>query len=462
MNTNLFLLIFGSLTTIYLIIGTWASKNIKTTQDYFLANRNLGLWPVTFTLIATQLGGGMLLGTSQKAYEIGFLGIFYTLGISLGFIILASGLAGKLRALNISTTAEIFETKYKSKKLKKFASLLSIVTLCGILVSQVVASKSLLLGLNINNEFLFILFWAFIIIYTIMGGLKAVIYTDIAQVILIILVFSFIFFKQIFFNNNLNIIKILSYKVLNNNFNLSFTKLLPTLLMPALYALIEQDLAQRFFAAKNKKIAISSALITCIFLLSFAIIPVYFGIYANILNLNIAPNSSPLIPVISKLASPLIFILAICGIIAAITSTADSLLCAISSNIAQDFDFNFIKKSNFLNKFSFINNNLFLPKAITLFTGVITFICSYLVSHNIINILISSYEISVSCLLVPTLWAIFANKNKYINYYSALLSIIFGLTSFIIFRFHPISLHELYTIGLSLSGYILGLVIKPK
>ncbi len=96
MSNITFLIILFSLVTIYFILGMYASKDTKNTTDYFLAGRKLGLFYVTFTLIATQLGGGMLLGTSQKAYSIGLFGILYTLSISLGFLLLGLGFASNI------------------------------------------------------------------------------------------------------------------------------------------------------------------------------------------------------------------------------------------------------------------------------------------------------------------------------------------------------------------------------
>lgn len=139
MNTVFFTTLLIGSSIFYFLVALFASRKTKTTTDYFLADRNLGLWTVTFTLIATQLGGGMLLGTSQEAYSIGIFGILYTLGMCLGFLILAFGLAGRLQSLNVATTAQLFETKYQSPALKKIASILSIITLFGIFVGQIVA-----------------------------------------------------------------------------------------------------------------------------------------------------------------------------------------------------------------------------------------------------------------------------------------------------------------------------------
>ena len=96
MNIPLFLTIFSGLGIVYLILGFLASRNIKTTVDYFLAGRKLGFFAVTFTLIATQLGGNMVIGASDWAYTYGLYGILYSMGMGLGFLLLSTGFAAKV------------------------------------------------------------------------------------------------------------------------------------------------------------------------------------------------------------------------------------------------------------------------------------------------------------------------------------------------------------------------------
>lgn len=443
MSIYLFLVIFSGLTIFYTLLGIYASKNVNSVSDYFLADRKLGFFNVAFTLIAIQLGGGMLLGTSQKAYYIGLYGILYTLGMSVGFILLSLGFAAKLQTLKIDTTAQIFEIKYKSTFLRKFASLLSILTLCGIFICQIVASKTLLNGIGIYNEFLFIFFWLFIISYTIIGGLKAVAMTDAAQVIFIIIIFGSLFLYNILQSNDL--ISTISFVTKNQNkFILNyetFMTLLPTLVMPALFSLIEQDLAQQFFASKTKRIATLSAIAAGLFMTVFALIPIYFGAKAKVLGLNLPGNCSPLTAFLSYQTNDFVLSLAICGIIAAITSTANSLLCAISSNIAQDFNI------------PLKLNKLKLAKIITLITGLTCLVLSYTIGYDVIDILIESYQISVICLFVPLMFAIF---SKNLSKFSAYCAIIFGLLSFLILK--PLNFHlsGLISILFSLIGFLLA------
>ncbi len=447
MNSLLFLAVFGVLTLFYTIMGLIAAKNIKTTSDYFLAGRNLGLWPVTMTLIATQLGGGMLLGTSQNAYYYGLYGLLYTLGMAVGFLLLGFGIAGKLQQLQVSTTAQIFQTSYKSPTLKKIASLLSVITMYGILIGQVVGSRSIIQNIEfgINNEFIFLAFWLFVILYTMLGGLEAVVITDMLQVLVIIFIFSGTFLYSIFFGPSFDWANLLALqKESFGQMPLSFNMVVATLLMPALFSLIEQDLAQRFFSSRTKNIAAWSALFSAAFMIVFALIPIYFGMQAQLLGLAVPTGSSPLIPVIEFLTNEFVVIFALCAIIAAITSTADSLLCAISSNLAQDFNFDWIGAHNPVRRSQFI----------TCLIGVAAVVASYLVPQNIITILIDSYLISVSCLLVPLLFAYFSPT---VCKKAAWYSVIAGFVGFCIIPFWNTELPKtLMPLIFSLIGYLVG------
>lgn len=440
----LFLSLFIGLGLIYLILGLFVSRGIKTKEDYFLAGRELGLVPLTFTLIATQVGGGMMLGTAAQSYKVGYFGIFYTLGISLGFLILGLGLAAKLRSFNVVTTAELFEVKYNSVFLRKIASLLSIVTLFGILGAQVIALRSVLFALGLENELVFIAFWLFIIIYTMLGGLKAVAITDTFQILFLLTVFSVLFVT--FLNSEpksfFNLSSFLSRQKLFNSSSFSFMTLFPVIFNPMMFSLIEQDLAQRFFSAKTKRIAALSAGFAGFFMLSFSFIPVYFGMKAKIAGLVLGANINPLVATISNISNNLFLSLVVCGLTAALTSTADSLLCAISSNICQDFDLSFIKM-----------NKLKLSKIVTFVVGFLAMIVAYY-SNDIIGIMIQSYELSISCLFVSIFLCYF---KKNLNNKAAGLSILFGFIGFVIFRIYILPFpKELASLILSLGGYLIG------
>ena len=427
----------------YLILGLLVSRGIKTTQDYFLAGRKLGLFYLTFTLVATQIGGGTLLGTSAQSYKIGYFGIFYTLGIALGFLFLGLGIASKLRAFNVSTTAQLFQVKYGSISLKKLASILSVLTMFGIVGGQVVALRGMLFSLGMNSEFVFIAFWLFIVIYTVVGGLKAVTVTDAFQVLFIIILFTGLFIYSLLAEpaSFFNVKSLIGKQKLFMEDGLSFLALFPVIFNPMMFSFIEQDLAQRFFAAKSKKTAATAALLASLSMILFSLIPIYFGMKARLGGIPF--SESPLISILSTMVGNLLLSFIICGLAAAIISTSDSLLCAISSNICQDFDFTYLG----------FKDRLKVSKSITFLVGMAALFVAYFTS-DIIGIIVQSYELSISCLLVPIFFCYF---KKNLHKQAALFSIILGVVGFVLFRIYPLPFpKELATLILSFIGYLIG------
>ena len=450
MNTYLFLGMLFCLSLLYRAIAVFGSKKSDNTLDYFLAHRSLGIIPLTFTLIAIQLGSGMLLGTAEMSYKTGFYGILYSLGMALGFIILSLGFASKLRGLNISTTAQVFETRYNSDSLKAIASILSIISLCGILIGQIVASKQLLIGLEVYNPIVLICMWLVVITYTMIGGLHSVVLADMVQVSFIIIIFTGVFLKALI-SVPASVFTMKAFFYIQRQFKGStdFSTLLSAFLMPVLFSLIEQDLAQRFFAAKSKMVARISAFAASLFILAFTCIPVFFGIATKFTMGKIPVGANPLIAYLEHYSSPLVFVLIVCGILAAITSTADSLLCAISSNISQDFN-HFLKKPISITQ----------AKLITCVTGIITLSCSFFIQQNILGILGNSYKICVSCLFIPTVIAYFYDN---LSARAGFISMLFGGIGFVISLFMAASIQkELLPLGLSLLGYIIGSILSKK
>ena len=454
MNRFFFLTTFSILAVLYLILGIWTSRKIKTVDDYFLAGRNLGLVALVFTLVATQIGGGMLIGTADAAYTSGYFGVFYTLGMSVGFILLGCGIASKLRAFHVATTAELFEVKYGSRFLRKVASFLSAGSMIGILAAQVVASRELFNALGIGTETILLLFWLFVIVYTVAGGLKAVVLTDMFQVSFLIIVVLFVFAISLFGEAG-SFFTMSSFAGRQSFFSGKgvFLRQLPILLSSAMYPLFGQDLAQRFFSARNKKIAVSAALISSVIMILFSFVPVYFGMKARLLNLVITSQTSTFMSVIGAVSNNMVLALIACALVAAITSTADSLLCAASSNITQDFDYSFLTKKS----------KLFVSKIVTLLAGILGLLLAYHAS-NILGIMAQSYALLISTLFVSIFFCFFTKNLKKT---AAFISVMSGGASFVFLKLIPLNVSAelsnimllLVPLAISFVGYVVGFAI---
>lgn len=442
MNIAVFIAVLFALQLICVIVGNKASKKLDTQDDYFLAGRGIRFFPLMMTLVATQIGGGLVLGSAEEAYRYGWYVILYPLGACLGLMLLAAGIGKRMSQFKVSTVAQLFEVVYKSARLKKVASLLSIVSLFMILVAQVIASKKFMGSLGVDQMWIFIAFWGLVILYTVSGGLKAVVATDIIQAAFFIGVF-FLCFAYSFFADPRGAMDVLSTGS-GGNFEFDQAKLTGWLLMPLFFMVIEQDMGQRCFAAKSGKTVSWASGVAALITISVCLIPVFYGILAKNMGIEVAPGSSVLMTVVQASTSPVITALIGCAILAAIISTADSLINAISSNVTQDFDISFMKRET----------NVRSSQWITCTISVAALLLSF-AFNNVVDMLILSYELSVSCLFVPVFAALFIRQG---NVYSATYAIVLGAIGFVWFRFMPLDFvpKELASLACSLVGYAIG------
>lgn len=448
-NIDLFYYLLFGLAIVYLAVGIWSARSVRTLKNYFLANQNLGVIQLTFAIVASQLGSGMILGTAYQAYFIGFWGLLYTIGICCGFIILGCGVAARMRSLNIATTAEIFQTHYHSTRLRMFASCLSIISMWGILVAQMVASKALFSGLQISDPYIFLSCWLFIITYSMLGGLHSIVMVDMVQLLFIIATFvvscKILIPAKLSFYLTPEKLAYVQHRLFNTD--ISLYSVLPTLCIPILFSLISQDVGQKFFAAKSKATATVSAFLTALLLIILSCVPLYFGILARLKSVNVS-RGNPFVLVLAKICPEWMFIVIICAILAAIMSTASSLLCAINSNIIQDFT----------SHLHFERMKLWFTKSIALVVGLSAVITSLFASGDILYILEQSYRLSVVCLFVPIFIAYISKPRSSLP---AWISVCFGLLSYNILNFTAMdtTTKDLSALGCSLLGFILGYII---
>ncbi len=434
MNITIFVILLFALQLFYWFVGQRASKNVSGKDDYFLAGKSVKLFPLMMTFLATQVGGGVVLGAADSAYEFGWPVILYPLGAALGLILLGAGVGRKLAGFQVTTVAQIFEVVYRSTMLRKLASFLSIISLFMILVAQIIASSKFLGSLGVNNTPLFIAFWAIVIIYTAQGGLKAVISTDMVQAAFFTSVFLLCFGFVLYTDSSTSAIPL---PQLENFANVS-TKLCGWLLMPLLFMVIEQDMGQRCFAGASPKVVSRASLLAGIVTMIVCVVPVFFGCLAKSNNLEVPPGSSVLMTAIAATTNPWISSLVGCAVIAAIISTATSLISAISSNISADF-----KRID----------SIRVVQGITCVISIAAIFFAFYFD-NIVDLLIQTYDLSVSCLFIPIFIALFKRQG---NFKAAFLSIFFGAMGFLVFRIYPIGIpREIASILLSLMGFGIG------
>lgn len=432
MDWPLFLFTLFGLQILCLGVSRCVSRQMETPQDYFLAGRQVHLFPLTMTLVATQIGGGLVLGTAQESYQHGWSVLVYPLGQAMGFILLAAGIGSKMAEAKVSTVAELFEKSFHSTWLRKGASLLSILSLFMIFIGQLVASNKFMISLGLTETWVFLLFWGVVIAYTVLGGLKAVIATDVVQA----LFFLIIFLLALLLHTTPTSLQEVPFS--------SETGALMTgwLVLPMLFACIGQDMGQRCFAADSPRTITRAAYSAALITFFTGLVPVYFGILAHRASLTIPEGGSVFMAAMEQLTNPFVTALAACAVIAAIVSTADSLLNAISSNLTQDFRWPL--------------RPLLAARIATTIIALSGLWASFYL-ENILGILLQSYELSLSMLFVPVMVALFQKQtpdapHMKIQRMSIWAACLAGGFSFFTLKYLPSSAIPKELLSLAISG----------
>src|SRR5215211_5786215 len=169
-------------------VSVWSIRKTKnTTSDYFLANRNLGWFVIGASILASNVGSEHIVGLAGSAAKSGTVLGHYELH---SYIVLILGwvfVPFYMRSM-VYTMPEFLERRFNPQARR----LLSIIQLFSYVIAK--ASVTIFAGALVFNQFMGVDFWTGAIIlvvvtgvYTVMGGLHAVMYTEAIQAIVLLL-----------------------------------------------------------------------------------------------------------------------------------------------------------------------------------------------------------------------------------------------------------------------------------
>jgi SSS family transporter len=159
--------------------GVKRTKLDRTTESYFLANRSMPWWAVGLSVMATQLSAITLVGTTGQGYNDGMRFVQFYYGLPVAMIILCLTLVPFFYRAKVYTAYEYLERRFDLKT-RTFTSglfLLSRAMSCGAIAAAPAVVLSVVLGWSVTTTTLLILTPA--VIYTMLGGVQAVTWTDV-------------------------------------------------------------------------------------------------------------------------------------------------------------------------------------------------------------------------------------------------------------------------------------------
>ncbi len=428
-STSLTLVITISL--IFVIFGIDHSKKFQGINNYLTANRNIGLFSLTTSLVASALGAWILFGPASASTWGGIGAVIgYALGTGFPMIFLIY-LGKKIRKdfPKGSSLIEYMRQKF-GKSLFKLILLMTIFYMFIFLCAEVTAVAVLINYISGTDLWI----TALIVIistltYTLYGGLRASIFTDNIQMFVIgILLLITISYITLFSGDSFSFsfIESKNPQLLSSSYIPSYTAGLTFFIAVAATNLFHQGNWQRVYAAKNYETLKKGLIIS--FLI---IVPIVFLMgFIGMVSFSIDPANRPdlgFFTLLLKDQTELLSLLIIVLGLALTISTVDTLVNAISSLFVVDgkATFNFDKKTDYLK----------LSKYFIIAISVVVF---FVASKGFDILYLFLLADLFCCAFVLTVFYSFYNKK--INEKTAYISIIAGLIAgFLMFPFPDFS-----------------------
>ena len=364
--TKWIILAFGCYMLGMLIIGIASSKKNKNADDYFLGNRNLGGWVAALSAQASDMSGWLLMGLPGAIYAFGTNQAWIAIGLFIGTVLNWIFVAGRLRrytikAGNAMTIPEYLSNRFRDeKKILMAISAIVIVVFFLVYTASAFAAGGKLFASVTSMDYHQALTLGFVVIllYTFLGGFIAVCKTDFIQGTLMLVGILTVPIVAVMLMGTAQIIPniidsgigVSAKDYLNilceNGEPITATSIVSQLAWGLGYCGMPHILV-RFMAIRDEKELGTSKKVAIVWVLLSLAVACIIGVvgraylYPDVLSTEGAQNENVYIELIKKIFGadlnlPFIGGILLCGILAAIMSTADSQLLVSSSSVAKD------------------------------------------------------------------------------------------------------------------------------
>ncbi|RKL67113.1 sodium/panthothenate symporter [Salipaludibacillus neizhouensis] len=443
MNWDVLLPLILFLVVIFLI-GVWSNRRMaKSTSflsDYFLGGRELGGLVLAMTMVATYGSASSFLGGPGAAYTIGLGWVLLAMTqVATGYfvlLILGKKFAIVARRYKAITLIDFLRERYKSTIVVLVSALSIIVFLFAAMAAQWIGGAYLIQSLTgLTYETALFVFAIAVLIYVIIGGFRAVAFTDTLQgfvmfggtlILLIGVVIAGGGLDQIFNDlmvENPNLITPYGNEGQLTSLYVSSFWILVGVGVVGLPQVAVRAMSYRDSKSMHRALMIGTVVVGFIMLNMHLI-----GVFARpvLPGIEVADQVIPLIAL--EVLPGWLAGLVLAAPLAAMMSTVDSLLLLVSSSIVKDVYINYMKPKA---TYSHVKK---VSMGVTAFLGIIVF----LLAINPPELLIYLNLFAFGGLEAAFIWPIVLGLYwKYSNKYGAIASMITGLVSYIIiFRFN--------------------------
>lgn len=411
---------------VMLYIGYHSMKTVKTDEDFVLAGRNVGNIYIILSLFASFTGLSGLFDTPQYVYEYGIAGWWWWATFPIGVFIMGMTMAKLLRRRMHVTLPDVVDVNHSSKAVRVAASLVTVWNYLAWTAGQVAGIVLVITTFtDLNGTAAVIVAYIIIVLFTLLGGFRAVVYTDSLQAVLFLVVLGLVIPAVLLLHYDVP--EALAQTTSIDGFYKLFgsvpagTMITWWLLAPA--GFIDNMALQRVFAAKDEKSAKGNITAAFLLMIIFGLILMFIGIMARfILPAGSDPASAMLN--LSQLVLPKgmlgLLVAAFAGVA---VSTASSTLLVCSSTLEQDVYSVLRNTGKEKPASSLLVNRLFV-----VLVGLIALVLALKVP-SVTQILMYGYSVYVPGLLLPVIAGSFHWK---LSDRAMLLTIVSGVLTAVI------------------------------
>jgi SSS family transporter len=321
-------------------IGFFSFRNTNDEKDYWIAGGNLG-WAIGGASIAsTQMSAGLFIGT---------IGIMHTVGWSFGWVVLVfpisywfmvAVIAPKFTKVKKNTLPDFIETRYYSKSARVIAAIIILVTFIVYIQAQIVAGGLIAnIVFGIPSEQGMILFTIILLVYCVIGGMMAVMYTDFIQ--MMVMIFGAVIAVPLAIRHFGNIGDLFAYTQAVKPFTFTWDGMPPAMLFTLglaflLGAVARPEQLVRFYTMKDMK-TIRKGILFTIILVGVAHFFVFFLSLTTPVLFPALPTGDLAMPMLASAVLPsFIGAILLAAVASAMMSTVDSVLLVAGSALSHD------------------------------------------------------------------------------------------------------------------------------
>ncbi len=169
-----------------ILYGLWRSRGTATTSDYLLAGKTMPWYAMALSIMATQASAITFISTTGQAYVDGMRFVQFYFGLPLAMILICMTAVPKFHNAGVYTAYEYLEQRFDAKT----RLLVSIIFLIqrGLAVGVALSAPAIVLTVIFGwpAELTTALMGGVVVLYTVFGGIKAITWTDVQQMLIMV------------------------------------------------------------------------------------------------------------------------------------------------------------------------------------------------------------------------------------------------------------------------------------